>query len=409
MSKPPQLNLSDAYWFQEGPGIRNWQFTTSGIKLLNVGNIEKSGGINLAKTDRHISEEEAQGKYKHFLCDEGDLVIASSGISFDDDGYLRTRGAFIESKHLPLCINTSTIRFKSKNGNELRYLKHWLQSNEFRNQITKLVTGSAQLNFGPSHLKQLKINLPPLAQQQRIAAILDKAAEIKAKREQAIAKLDELAQSTFVEMFGNVVTNDKGWDVAAIGDLPLFIADGNYSSKYPTASEFVESGVPFVRANNLKQLTVIEKDLRFISPEKHKELAKGHLKYKDVLVITRGEIGKVGLVPKNFENANINAQLVLMRCTNNQLQPEYLCHLFNNRTFSKYIENFQTGAALKQLPVGNLKKIKIPRPSESMQENFAKFIKAIEIQTIAMRDSNLVTGKLAESLQHQAFTTGFNA
>ena len=409
MSKPPQLNLSDAYWFQEGPGIRNWQFTTSGIKLLNVGNIEKSERINLAKTDRHISLEEAYGKYKHFLCDEGDLVIASSGISIDDDGYLRTRGAFIESEHLPLCINTSTIRFKSKNGNELRYLKHWLQSNEFRNQITKLVTGSAQLNFGPSHLKQLKINLPPLAQQQRIAAILDKAAEIKAKREQAIAKLDELAQSTFVEMFGDPVTNDKNWNVAAIGDLPLFIADGNYSSKYPTASEFVDSGIPFIRANNLKQLTVIEKDLRFITAEKHKELAKGHLKHRDVLVITRGEIGKVGLVPKIFEDANINAQLVLMRCTGNQVQPEYLCHLFNNKRFSKYIENFQTGAALKQLPVGNLKKIKIPLPLASVQERFSKFIKTLEAQSAALRDSDLRTNSVLKSLQHQAFTTGFAA
>jgi type I restriction enzyme S subunit len=287
---------------------------------------------------------------------------------------------------------------------DLYFLSHYLHYLD----ISKAITGAAQPQITRQSLSPIKIQFPPLADQKRIAAILDKAAEIKAKREQAIAKLDELTQSIFVEMFGNVVANDKGWNVATIGDSPIFIADGNYSSKYPTAAEFVESGVPFIRANNLKQLTVIEKDLRFISPEKHKELAKGHLKHRDVLVITRGEIGKVGLVPKNFEDANINAQLVLMRCTNNQLQPEYLCHLFNNRAFSKYIENFQTGAALKQLPVGNLKKIKIPLPSVSMQETFAKFIEAIEVQTTAMRDSNLVTDNLIESLQQRAFTMGFD-
>src|SRR5258707_7512677 len=108
--------LENAYWFQEGPGVRNWQFTQSGIKLLNVANISKYRTIELNKTDRYLSEEEFNTRYNHFLVDEGDLVIASSGISFDEDGLLRTRGAFIRKQHLPLCMNTSTIRFKSRYG-----------------------------------------------------------------------------------------------------------------------------------------------------------------------------------------------------------------------------------------------------------------------------------------------------
>jgi type I restriction enzyme S subunit len=127
--------LNEAYWFQEGPGVRNTQFKNEGIKLLNGANILKSGYLDLNKTTRYLSEKEVEEKYKHFLCDVGDLVIASSGISFDSDGLLRTRGAFISQEHLPLCMNTSTIRFKSVNQNSLQYLKHWLQSYEFRRQI----------------------------------------------------------------------------------------------------------------------------------------------------------------------------------------------------------------------------------------------------------------------------------
>lgn len=168
----PDVPLSEAFWFQEGPGVRKWQFTPSGVKLLNVGNIEKDGSINLAKTDRHVSLEEAQGKYKHFLVDEGDLVIASSGISFDVDGLLRTRGGFVEKEHLPLCMNTSTIRFKAVEGkSSLRYLQAWINSSGFRSKITRLVTGSAQQNFGPSHLRQLTIPLPPLVDQNRFCRI----------------------------------------------------------------------------------------------------------------------------------------------------------------------------------------------------------------------------------------------
>ena len=124
MKRWEEKSLADAYWFQEGPGVRKWQFRNQGIKLLNVANITKEGLIDLSKSDRYLSPEEIEHKYKHFLADEGDLVIASSGVPFDEDGLLRTRGAFIRSEHLPLCLNTSTIRFKSKPGiSSLTWLK----------------------------------------------------------------------------------------------------------------------------------------------------------------------------------------------------------------------------------------------------------------------------------------------
>ncbi len=176
----PRVPLEEACWFQEGPGVRKWQFRDRGIKLLNVGNIEKDGSINLSKTDRHVSVDEAQGRYKHFLVDEGDLVIASSGVSFDTDGLLRTRGAFIERTHLPLCMNTSTIRFKAVAGkSNLYFLKAWIDNHDFRTQITRLVTGSAQQNFGPSHLKRLLISLPPLDVQKSFGRRAEAVADMK--------------------------------------------------------------------------------------------------------------------------------------------------------------------------------------------------------------------------------------
>ena len=148
-----RVRLADAFWFQEGPGVRTSQFTSAGIKLLNVSNIGKSGELNLASSSRHLALHEVANKYKHFLVDAGDLVVASSGVSFDRDDLLRTRGTFVRQQHLPLLLNTSTIRFKPMaHKSDLRYLRHWLQSYEFRAQISRTVTGSAQQNFGPSHL-----------------------------------------------------------------------------------------------------------------------------------------------------------------------------------------------------------------------------------------------------------------
>jgi type I restriction enzyme S subunit len=190
------VSLEDAYWFQEGPGVRKWQFTDEGVKLLNVGNILKTGQLDLARTTKHISNDEASGKYKHFLVDDGDLVIASSGIGIDTDGLLRTRGAFVSVGDLPLCMNTSTIRFKAREGiSTLPYLQAWLSSYSFRSQISRLVTGSAQKNFGPSHLKQLTIELPPIDVQRTIENLALAASVLRSEHEAALAKLDELFAS----------------------------------------------------------------------------------------------------------------------------------------------------------------------------------------------------------------------
>lgn len=76
------VNIPEVLFFQEGPGVRKWQFTDSGVKLLNVGNLNDNQ-LNLSTTSIYISNEEAFGKYSHFLVEEGDLLIGCSGIVVD--------------------------------------------------------------------------------------------------------------------------------------------------------------------------------------------------------------------------------------------------------------------------------------------------------------------------------------
>ena len=102
-------------WFQEGPGVRNTQYRDTGVKLLNVANLVDSH-VDLSTSNRYISEEEAYGKYKHFLVDDGDFIIASSGIQAS---YFHKKMGFINKTHLPLCMNTSTIRFKVLDDSKL--------------------------------------------------------------------------------------------------------------------------------------------------------------------------------------------------------------------------------------------------------------------------------------------------
>jgi restriction endonuclease S subunit len=294
------LPLPEAFWFQEGPGVRNWQFTASGVKLLNVANIEKGGTLNLAKTDRHLDSAEVAKKYSHFLVDAGDLVIASSGISFDDDGLLRTRGAFIRSEHLPLCLNTSTIRFKAIDGvSDLRFLRLWLDSQEFRSQITKFVTGTAQQNFGPSHLKAIKIALPPLSEQRRIAEVLDRAEALRAKRRAALAQLDSLTQAIFIEMFGDPATNPKGWPTSSLAELgPI------HTGKTPPTNlpDMFGGEIPFATPGDLDgRLSRTERTLTIAGAEYVRVVRAG-----SALV---GCIGNIGKMAKTLIRCAFNQQI----------------------------------------------------------------------------------------------------
>ena len=395
-----QVPLNEAFWFQEGPGVRKWQFTTSGIKLLNVANIVKDGTIDLSRTDRHLSEEEVSKKYSHFLVDSGDLVIASSGITIDSDGFLRTRGGLIEERHLPLCMNTSTIRFKSINGtSDLSYLRHWLQSFEFRSQITREVTGIAQKNFGPSHLKRLRISLPPLAEQKRIAGILDAADALRVKRRESLAQLDTLLQSTFLDMFGDPVTNPMGWETHALQELIQPDRPITYGILKPGPD--IKGGVPYVRVVDIKNEQVLTDQLRRTTQEIASQYKRSQLIAGDLLMSIRGHVGRMAIVPATGAGANITqdtARLALFAA-----DPAYVMQCISTPGMQQHMARRTKGVAVKGINLGDVKKIPIPVPSLDLQHRFAAIVESVEQQKASQCAHLDELNTLFGSLQSRSF------
>ena len=100
----------------------------------------------------------------------------------------------------------------------------------------------------------------------------------------------------------------SNWQAMPIGDLPIHIGDGNYSSKYPKAADFISEGVPFITASDFRNGRIDPDNFRFISEEQHSTLKKGQLESGDVLVVTRGNgTGDVAWVGPSYTNCNINA------------------------------------------------------------------------------------------------------
>lgn len=389
--------ISDIFFYQEGPGVRKWQFKDSGVKLINVGNIN-NGKIDLSSTKINISEEEAYGKYSHFLIDEGDLLIACSGIVVEN---FHNKIAFIKKEHLPLCLNTSTMRFKElpeKKG-DLNFLKYFLQTNDFKSQLRKLITGSAQLNFGPSHIRKIEIPLPNLATQQRIAAILDQADAIIQNNRAIVQKYDALTQSLFLDMFGDPVKNEKGWKVKSLNDLCNKITDGTHD----TPKRLTE-GIKFITGKHIRPFEIDYDNSDYVTEEIHKEIFKRcNPEYGDVLYTNIGvnfATAAMNTVEYEFSMKNV----ALLKYNRELLNGRYLVHILNNEFFKdKLKKTFGVGGAQQFLSLSNIKSILVLVPPITLQNQFAERIQAIEAQKQQAQLELAKSEELFQSLLQRAF------
>ena len=277
------------------------------------------------------------------------------------------------------------------------YLYYYLKSKKA--EVNKIGRGVAQNNINLSILRKFLIPMRAIEEQKTIVNSLNKIESIIEKQKQQLEQLNNLIKARFVEMFGGI---DR---YISIKDSGLFIADGNYSSKYPRSSEFTSFGVPFIRANNIKDNTVVDDDMYFISPEKHDELKKGHLLHGDILVTTRGNIGQLGIVPQKHNNSNINAQIVLLRCRDTKYLPEYLLFALQTVDVKKQFIRQQTGTALKQLPVKHLEKISFIDAPIELQNQFATFVTQVDKSKFAL-SNELAMGNFYIRLIHDCIMHG---
>jgi type I restriction enzyme S subunit len=285
------------------------------------------------------------------------------------------------------CFPDSVIGLIPKDNKTIvLFVKHLFD--KFKVQIQSLSQGAAQDNLNKEKLSNIEFTFPTLPEQTRIAqffsAIDKKLQSLKKKKELLEQYKKGVMQKLFSQELRFKIPNADGelveppeWEKKKLGDLDLYISDGNYGELYPKASEMKDSGIPFIRANNIKNLALVWNDMKFIELEHHKILTSGHLLENDILITTRGDIGMVAFVTKEFSGANINAQICLLRCNKN-VNPKFLIQYLGSENGYRQFKSLQTGSALKQLPKGNLVRLNIPIPHLTEQTKIANFLSAID-------------------------------
>ncbi|WP_348236113.1 restriction endonuclease subunit S [Vibrio parahaemolyticus] len=218
-----------------------------------------------------------------------------------------------------------------------------------------------------SNFSQFEIPLPPLDEQKRIAAILDKGDAIRQKRKQAIDLADEFLRSVFLDMFGDPVTNPKGWEVKRLEEL---ISEGdklNYGVVQPGDDD--ENGVPLVRSGDLYDSGTPLSKVRRVSSSVDEKHRKSRLKGNEILIACVGSIGKVGWVDKSMVGWNI-ARAVTRIPLRNSVNREYIFRYLQSPVIQGYFQKETRAVAQPTLNVGLISKTPVALPPQEQQDEF---------------------------------------
>jgi len=338
--------------------------------------------------------------------DEGEL--ASSKFKFTDRhvlyGKLRPYLAKIACPNFTGICSTDILPILPGPDLERRFLCYFLRQPSMVDYANSRAAGANLPRLSPSALAAFKIPLPPLAEQRRIAEVLDRAEALRAKRRAALAQLDTLTQSLFLDLFGDPVTNSKAWKRVEMTDAVI----GKYGIKAgPFGSslkkeDYAESGY---RIYGQEQVIAGRFDIGdyYIGERKYQQLKSCAVTEGDLLVSLVGSFGKVLVVPAGIEPGIINPRLLKITPNQALVTPGFLASLLQHPTVQAEFQRVAHGGTMGILNAGLLKQLKVILPPIPLQREFARRVTAVEALKTAQRASLAELDALFATLQHRAF------
>lgn len=329
---------------------------------------------------------------------KNDILIAASSGSIDVVGKAASALEDFQGGFGAFC---KVLR--PNNKVDPRYFANFFQTKKYRKTISSLAAGANINNLKAEHIDNLLIPLPSIDEQLRIAAILDRAEALRAKRREAIAKLDQLLQSVFLEMFGG-----KDFPEMTVEELALArkgsIRTGPFGSQL-LHSEFTDHGIKVLGIDNAVKNTFSQGEGRYISLEKYESLKRYTVYPGDVIITIMGTCGRCAVVPENIEKSINTKHLCCITLDNKKCKPEYLHSYFlMHPSARKYLQDRSKGAIMDGLNMGIVKEMPILCPPIDLQEKYCSFKSKIQKQREKLISFEIELENLNKSLQHKYFS-----
>lgn len=280
-----------------------------------------------------------------------------------------------------------------------RYLYHFLRNNTA--YLNSLGRGATFKEISKSIVENIEIPLPPLDEQRKIAAVLDKVSDLIAKRRQQLDKLDTLVKARFVEMFGDFVYDRNRWQICDIGDVADTI-DPQPSHRTPPISS---DGVPYIGIAECNYKT------HFIDFDKARKVGQNVLmEHLERYSLSEGDfiIGKIGTIGKPFfipakQNYTLSANTVLIKPIKDKVVPQFLFAIFQSEYMGRIIDAEKKSTSQPAFGIQKVRRIEIPMPPMALQEQFAAFGVQVDKLKLTIQRSCEALETLKKALMQKYF------
>lgn len=378
MKDMKEVRLADLLSIEKGKKIMPAEEPTS-IRYIQIEDLRGDANLKWAQEDQDV-----------VACNEKDVLLAWDGANAGEFGY-GLKGA----------VGSTLAKLSPLNGStHTPYVGHFLKSKT--PYLRSKCTGATIPHVNRRVLEDIKIPLPPLPEQRRIAAILDKAQALVANDKRTLAVYDQLAKSLFLEMFGDPVRNERGWEVVDMDSVATKVTDGEHAT--PKRSD---SGYLLLSARNIRNRTL---DLSHVD---HVEQAEFDRIYRrcnpaqgDILISCSGSIGRVTMV-RTAEPFVLVRSVALIKPDTKRIDASYLEQYLLTDHMQATMNNSAKSSSQANLFTGPIKALPVMLPPMSMQLKWKKAIEGVDSHRSMAENSLRQSEALFGSLLQSAFAGGF--
>ena len=353
-----------------------------GVGTLKEGALS-IGGEHIGK-DGHIVLNNPKYVTRDFFDSNVKGHIENDDILLCKDGALTGKVAIVRTELLnqEAMINEHVFIIRSDKLSQ-KYLFYFLYSTIGQTMLKARISGAAQGGLNGTNLRSISVPYPTPKEQQHIVEELDLLSSIIEKKKAQLKELDNLAQSIFYEIFGDPITNEKGWEVKELKSICSKITDGTHDTP-----QRLDKGVKFITGKHIRPFSVDYDNSDYVTEEVHKVIfLRCNPEKGDVLYTNIGAgIGNAAINTVDYEFSMKNVALLKLR---KKIVNGYYMEFYLNNDFIKtsIIENFSNGGAQKFLSLKSIARILVPVPPLDLQTQFVETVLAINNQKELIKQS----------------------
>ena len=236
--------------------------------------------------------------------------------------------------------------------------------------------GAGLKHISKQYILDISVSLPGIAEQRKIAAVLDKVSDLIARRRQQLDKLDELVKARFVEMFGDPIEGNKEWTTQTLDSVCESIVDCPHSTPSYTS---VDTGYMCIRTSIMRKNRILWDDIEYISEQEYYHRTQRKKPQKGDIVYTReGAILGIAAIIDRDCNVALGQRSMLLSPDTTKCLPRFLSSAMNFDSFLRKALGNVSGSASPHINVGDIKNFSIIVPPLLLQQQFSNFVEQTE-------------------------------